>query len=133
MNQAIRELFPAAQNSTYLNSAAIAPLPTATVKAVTSQLEDVANNGSANMCDWFETKGRVRNLVASMLGVRADDIGFTRNTSDGLCAVASGMSWNAGGAERKIAAYDRRCLCRVYGPNKGAVEINPSTSDKHRG
>ncbi len=96
MNQAIRDLFPAAQNFTYLNSAAIAPLPTVSVSAVNSQLEDVSKNGSANMCDWFDTKDRVRQLVASMLGAKADDIAFTRNTSDGLCAVASGMKWSPG-------------------------------------
>jgi cysteine desulfurase / selenocysteine lyase len=96
MNEVIRDLFPVAQNFTYLNSAAIAPLPTVTVNAVTSQLEDVAKNGSANMCGWFDTKDRVRQLVASMLGAKADDIAFTRNTSDGLCAVASGITWKAG-------------------------------------
>ena len=96
MDQSIRDLFPAARKFTYLNSAAIGPLSTVTIKAVASQLEDVAANGSANMCEWFETQERVRRLAASMLGVKADDIAFTRNTSDGLCSVASGMRWAPG-------------------------------------
>jgi selenocysteine lyase/cysteine desulfurase len=86
----------AARSCTYLNTAAIGPLPSQTVQAVASQLEDVAANGSGSLCDWFETRDRVRKLVASMLGVEADGIGFTRNTSDGLCAVASGIEWDAG-------------------------------------
>lgn len=96
MDQSIRDLFPAALNSTYLNSAAMAPMPTITVDAVRSQLEDVSRNGSANLNKWFATKGRVRHLLASMLGGKAEDIAFTRNTSDGLCAVAAGMKWKAG-------------------------------------
>lgn len=96
MDQNIRDLFGAARSCTYLNTAAIGPLPSQTVRAVASQLEDVAANGSGGLCDWFETRDRVRKLVASMLGVEADGIGFTRNTSDGLCAVAAGIDWDPG-------------------------------------
>ncbi len=96
MNREIRESFPAARLGTYLNSAAIGPLSSATVKAVTTQLDDVANNGSANICEWLATKQRVRAMVASMLGAAAGDVAFTRNTSDGLCAVAAGVKWTPG-------------------------------------
>ena len=96
MNQAIRRLFPAAQKYTYLNSAAIAPLPTVSVKAVTSQLEDASNNGSINMDNWRATKTRARALVAEMLGVHPEEIAFMRNTSDGLSGVAAGMKWRKG-------------------------------------
>jgi cysteine desulfurase / selenocysteine lyase len=93
MNRDIRESFPAARNFTYLNTAAIGPMPTATVDAVTSQLAQVANAGSAKLCEWLATKNRVRGLAASMLGGNAADVAWTRNTSDGLCAVAGGMKW----------------------------------------
>src|SRR5215204_5449514 len=96
MNQEIRSLFPAAQKYTYLNSAAIAPLPTVSVEAVTSQLEDASNNGSINMNNWCATKNRVRGLVAEMLGVRSEEIAFMRNTSDGFSSVAAGMKWRKG-------------------------------------
>src|SRR5688500_7012857 len=96
MNQEIRSLFPAAQKYTYLNSAAIAPLPTVAVKAVTSQLEDTSNNGSINMENWGATKNRARLLVAKMLGVRAEEIAFMRNTSDGFSGAAAGMKWRKG-------------------------------------
>lgn len=96
MNHEIRESFPVALTSTYLNSAAIGPMPNVTVEAVTSQLNDVAQNGSAHLAEWLQTKTRVRAIIASMLGARAEDIAFTRNTSDGLCAVASGIDWQPG-------------------------------------
>lgn len=96
MNQEIRRLFPAALAYTYLNSAAFAPLPTVSVRAVASQLEDVSLSGSINMDDWRETKTRARSLAAAMLGVRAENVAFMRSTSDGFSSVALGMRWRKG-------------------------------------
>src|SRR5688572_4307477 len=96
MDKHIRAQFPAARSSTYLNSAAMAPLPTRTVRAVAAQLVDVSHGGSRKLCDWLKTRERVRGLIATMLGVKTQDIAFTRNTSDGLCAVAAGMTWERG-------------------------------------
>jgi len=93
MNEKIRRLFPAAEKYTYLNSAAIAPLPRVAVEAVYSQLRDVSENGSANYLNWVATKNRSRQLVADMLNVKAEQIAFTRNTSDGFASVANGLQW----------------------------------------
>jgi cysteine desulfurase / selenocysteine lyase len=96
MDQAIRDLFPVVRSKTYLNSAAIGPMPMTSVSAVAAQLDDVATGGAIHLSDWVETKNRVRCVVAEMLGVRSDDVAFTRNTSDGLCAVAAGLDWDPG-------------------------------------
>jgi selenocysteine lyase/cysteine desulfurase len=96
MNENIRNLFPALQKYTYLNSAAVAPLPAVSVAAVHRQLKDVSENGSANFMDWVATKQRARELVASMLKVRAEQIAFMRNTSDGFASVAGGLKWRKG-------------------------------------
>lgn len=96
MDKDIRAQFPAALNFTYLNCAAIGPLPTDSVHAVSAQLVEASHGGSQKLFDWLETRERVRGLIALMLGVTAETIAFTRNTSDGLCAVAAGMSWERG-------------------------------------
>jgi cysteine desulfurase / selenocysteine lyase len=96
MKDQIRSLFRATQKYTYLNSAAVSPIPTTAVDAVRSQLEDVALNGAANYLEWVATKDRARALVAGMLNVAPENIAFMRNTSDGFAAVASGMDWKAG-------------------------------------
>lgn len=111
MNQEIRRLFPAAQKYTYLNSAAIAPLPTVAVEAVTSQLEDASNNGSINMNNWRATKNRARGLVAEMLGVHSEEIAFMRNTSDGFSGVAAGMKWRKGD---NIVTFSREFPANFY-------------------
>lgn len=96
MNAEIRSLFPATKNYVYLNSAAVAPLPTVAIEAVNEQLRDVSENGSANFTDWVATKNRAREIIAAMLKVRAEQIAFMRNTSDGFASVANGLRWKTG-------------------------------------
>ena len=96
MNDHIRSLFPAAEKYTYLNSAAVSPMPITAVAAVRSQLEDVSENGALNYPDWVATKNRARALIAGMLGVGPEGIAFMRNTSDGMASVAAGISWQPG-------------------------------------
>lgn len=93
MNENIRNLFPATEKYAYLNSAAVSPMPKITADAVYSQLKDVCENGTINFADWIQTKERARKLAAEMLNVRAEQIAFMRNTSDGFASVANGLSW----------------------------------------
>ena len=96
MNDEIRSLFPAASNFTYLNSAAVSPMPTTAIEAVTRQLNDVASSGMLHYQDWVDTKDRCRALVATMLNVRPDQVAFLRNTSDGVASIANGLKWHPG-------------------------------------
>ena len=96
MNESIRKLFPAAEKYTYLNNAAVAPLPITAIGAVVSQLRDVSENGSSNYPKWVETKDRSRDAIAGMLGVRSEQVAFVRNTSDGFASIANGLDWNKG-------------------------------------
>ena len=93
MNDQVRSLFPAASKYTYLNSAAVSPIPTTAVDAVLSQLRDVSENGSEHFNEWVATKDRCRGLLAEMLNVRPENIAFMRNTSDGFASVANGIDW----------------------------------------
>ncbi len=111
MNNEIRSLFPAAQKYTYLNSAAVSPLPVTAVEAVTAQLMDAATNGSVNFNAWVDTKNRTRALVAEMLNVRTDQIAFLRNTSDGFASIASGLTWAAGD---NIVSFEREFPANFY-------------------
>ena len=111
MNENIRKLFPAAQKYTYLNSAAVSPMPTVAVEAVLSQLRDVSENGTVNYLEWIETKNRARALVAEMLNVRAEQIAFMRNTSDGFASVANGLRWKAGD---NIVSFEREFPANFY-------------------
>ena len=111
MNDHIRALFPAANKYTYLNSAAVSPMPTTAAEAVFSQLRDVSENGSTNYMDWIATKDRARALIAGMLKVRPEQVAFMRNTSDGFATVAAGLPWRAGD---NIVSFEREFPANFY-------------------
>ncbi|CAN5345813.1 aminotransferase class V-fold PLP-dependent enzyme [soil metagenome] len=111
MNEKIRKLFPAAENYTYLNSAAVAPLPTIAVDAVASQLRDVSQNASANYTEWIATKNRARQILAEMLKVEPQQIAFMRNTSDGFATVAGGLKWEKGD---NIVSFEKEFPANFY-------------------
>ncbi|MEO8073768.1 MAG: aminotransferase class V-fold PLP-dependent enzyme [Acidobacteriota bacterium] len=111
MNDKIRKLFPAAENYTYLNSAAVAPLPTIAVEAVASQLRDVSENASANFSEWVATKNRARQIIAEMLKVEPQQIAFMRNTSDGFATVAGGLKWEKGD---NIVSFEKEFPANFY-------------------
>ena len=111
MNENIRKLFPAAQKYAYLNSAAVSPMPTITADAVYLQLKDASENGTVNYIDWVSTKENARKLVAEMLNVRAEQIAFMRNTSDGFSTVANGLNWQKGD---NIVTFEREFPANFY-------------------
>lgn len=111
MNQEIRPLFPAANFYTYLNSAAVSPMPLTAVDAVTHQLNDVAAHGARHYTDWIDTKGRARALIAEMLCVRPEQIAFLRNTSDGIATIAGGLKWASGD---NIVSFEREFPANFY-------------------
>jgi len=121
MNDAIRSLFPATRHLTYLNSAAVSPIPTTAIEAINSQLADVAANGSAHYQDWVDTKNRARGLIAGMLKVRPDQIAFLRNTSDGFASIANGLRWSAGD---NIVSFEREFPSNYYAWRRIRDEFN---------
>lgn len=111
MNDEIRALFPALEQICYLNCAAVAPLPVTAIEAVNKQLRDVSLRGSTNYPEWVATKNRARGLVAGMLSVDPEQIAFTRNTSDGFAAIASGIDWQPGD---NIVTFEREFPANFY-------------------
>lgn len=53
-------------------------------------------HGSVHFGAWMANKKRARDLVAELLNVKAENIAFMRNTSDGLSALANGIAWQSG-------------------------------------
>lgn len=111
MNEQIRALFPVTHSFKYLNHAAVSPPPTPTIAAVESQLHDVSANGSLNYRAWVATKDRARQLLATMLGARPEQVAFLRNTSDGLSSVANGLRWQSGD---NLVTFSKEFPSNVY-------------------
>ena len=107
----LRALFPITNSAIYLNHAAVSPLPTPTFQAVERQLRDVHENGSINFRDWLAVKEQTRDLLATLLGARREQLAFVRNTSDGLSTVANGLRWQAGD---NIVTFRREFPSNIY-------------------
>jgi selenocysteine lyase/cysteine desulfurase len=90
-----RELFAASRHCTYMNHAAVAPLPRPVITAMTRYLEQCGSLGSGAGPDDGHIEG-IRQAAARFLGADRDEIAFTHSISHGLNIVAAGLDWHPG-------------------------------------
>jgi cysteine desulfurase / selenocysteine lyase len=133
MNEEIRKLFPIIENYLYLNHAAIAPYSTLVEKAISNISKDITYNGSTHWHKWMTTVSDTRSLVAKLVGAKAENIAFMRNTSDAISATANGIDWHTG---------DNVVSCEIEFPaniypwmrlEKQGVELRLAPATKNRG
>jgi selenocysteine lyase/cysteine desulfurase len=91
-----RGLFPDLEARAYLAHAAISPPSRAVVSAVHTMLDDYAHRGIAAFFDWHERRSGLRERLATLCGVRAEDLGFCANTTRGIGIVADSFRWSRG-------------------------------------
>jgi len=88
--------FALAPGLAYLNHAAVAPWPSRTRDAVINFARENALEGARHYPNWMTKERELRTQAAHLLHCEASDIGFTKNTSEGLSVVAHGFPWRAG-------------------------------------
>lgn len=91
-----RRLFPVTEKWIYLNHAAVGPLPTFGREAAERYIAALSSEGEKH---WERTGPlieEVRGMFASALHLPPEGIAFTRNVSEGLSILASGLDWRAG-------------------------------------
>lgn len=96
MNNALRQLFPITRHYIYLNHAAVAPLPQPSADAMHRLIEEVAQTGSVRWSAWMAEVEHTRAKVACLVTARPEEIAFLGNTSEGISAIANGLSWQPG-------------------------------------
>jgi len=94
--QAIRRAFPVTERWIYFNHAAVAPVSRAVAAAMAQLVGDVRDNGIVHIESWYSLYGAARQSVATLIGARARDIAFVKNTTDGILLVANGVEWSDG-------------------------------------
>jgi len=93
---AIREAFPVTESWVYMDHAAVAPISRSVQRAMQEQLRDVASNGIVNSDRWNTIYARTRKAAARLIGARASEIAFVKNTTEGILTVANGLRWRPG-------------------------------------
>ncbi|MFE7034491.1 aminotransferase class V-fold PLP-dependent enzyme [Streptomyces sp. NPDC057621] len=92
IDSGLRAQFPAADKLLYLDSAHQTPL-SRPVRAALDSFYDQALFTAGPKTNWLRRVEEVRVQLASFLGVGAQEIAFTKNTSEGLNIAAHGVSW----------------------------------------
>ncbi len=91
-----RSLFPALEPPVYLNHAGISPLSEPVRRAAAAALDGWARRGSEAVADAIQTRSRLKQGLARLLGVRAEDLSLVQGTSAGVVAVALCLPWRSG-------------------------------------
>lgn len=92
----IRAHFPVTEKYAYFNNAAIGPLSRPAALAMQGQIESAIASGVHGYGAWTEEYAGLRVETAAMLGCSPDEVAITKNTSEGLCAIANGLDWRSG-------------------------------------
>ncbi len=93
----LRRRMPITRERTYLNHAAVAPLPAPSAERMAALAETVVRTGDRLWPERNEGCERVRAAAVRLLGAGAPHrVAFTGNTSEALSAVAWGLDWRDG-------------------------------------
>jgi selenocysteine lyase/cysteine desulfurase len=84
-------LFSLPEGLTYLNSAFMGPLPTASVEAGIAALRRRANPHTMSARDFFEPAERVRRLFAQLVHADPERVAFVSSASAGLAVAARNL------------------------------------------
>ncbi|NTV47782.1 MAG: aminotransferase class V-fold PLP-dependent enzyme, partial [Chlorobiales bacterium] len=110
--EAYRQYFPHTKRQIYLNHAAVSPLSTRVVAAITRHLQE---RGETDIENFFPTLlpalTSARGRVANFIGCASKSIAFVQNTSYGLNLLAQGLKWRKGD---RIILYEREFPANVY-------------------
>ncbi len=92
---ALREEFPITRNYNFQNHAAVAPLSRRAAREARRYL-DHARDFAYLKGGFFRQVDRVRAQVARLINANADEVAFTKNTSEAISLVANGLTWQNG-------------------------------------
>lgn len=91
-----RRQMPIAEQWSYLDHAAVAPMSGPAQAAMTEWADDATRNGSAHYTTWARRVEQLRGQTAQLLGADQEEIAFVENTSAGINLVAEGFPWQPG-------------------------------------
>ena len=89
--------FPILEHGLYANHAAIGPWPRAASQAVAEFAQENCEIGAEKYNHWLMREQHLRNNLAGLLNAESpEDIALLKNTTEGICIVASGIDWRSG-------------------------------------
>ena len=92
----VRKAFPVLNNVVYLNIGTNGVMPEPALRVFLELVADNERNGVASKTRFGEMMNAVRDRIAMLLGATSREITFTRNATDGINLVLSGLNWHTG-------------------------------------
>ena len=93
----MQPLFNLDDDIIYVNHAAVAPWPQASVQAVQAFAEENGRIGSRHYGRWLKIEQSLKQKLATLINANSvDEIALLKNTSEGLSIIAYGLNWQAG-------------------------------------
>ena len=92
----IREAFPALKKVNYLNIGTYGLMPDPAIEKFQNVQAEFERTGQASNGACYQMTNHARKTLASMMGVEPEEIAFTRNATDGINLVLSGIQWQPG-------------------------------------
>jgi selenocysteine lyase/cysteine desulfurase len=128
----VREAFPVLDNFYYLNTGTYGVMPEPALNAYVAMVIDSEHGSRRNnpINPWSRTD-ETRRQVASLLGATPDEIAFTRNATDGINLVLSGIDWKPGdevittAQEHEAVNHPLLYLQKTKGIKARFVEVSP--------
>jgi selenocysteine lyase/cysteine desulfurase len=117
---AVRALFPALREWTYLNTATFGQLSTRTVEAITAHFAARDKSACADFLTWFDDHDRLRAKLARLIHAAPEDIAFFPNASSALAVLMHGIGWRHGD---QALTFEGEFPNQIYAPLFGPVEL----------
>jgi selenocysteine lyase/cysteine desulfurase len=106
-----RSEFPSTERCVHFNHAGVSPISRRVAAAVEKFAAEALVVDAGIQRRWETRNEEIRAAFARLVGARADEIAFVKNTSEGLSLVAAGVDWRAGD---NIIAVDGEYPANVY-------------------
>ena len=135
--QKLRDEIPVLRNLTYMNTGWSGPPPRAAVEAMQARIALEAEQGPTTPGVYEsgrEIQEEARRAAARLLGADVDETLVTRNTTEGLNIVLSGLDWRAGdeiltcNLEHGSVLAPSYHVAHRYGANMRVLDIDPHDS-----
>jgi len=114
-----RSLFPDLVPAAYLNHAGVSPPSLPVRDAVAEMLGAYAARGPRAFTTALNVRGRLREKLARLLGVRPEDVALTTGTTHGVQAIALSFPWRPGD---RVVVFDGEFPANVT-PWQRAAEL----------
>jgi selenocysteine lyase/cysteine desulfurase len=89
--------FPQAEETYYLNHAAVSPWPLRSEQALSNFAKENVLTGAQKYLQWLKVEERLRDQLAQLIGITSSsEIALAKNTSEALSIIAYGIDWQEG-------------------------------------